>query len=168
MNFKSLLFFAVSIIMLSCAGNSNKKNSEQMTKKMTGNTMMPKDPSPEVAAVNNENIALSQMESGKEVYNRTCLACHQTDGQGVPGTFPPLVKTKKVLGSKDTLITLLLKGMSGQVKVKGEMYSGTMPPQDYLSDEELANVLTYVRKNFGNSASAINKEEVKSIREKMD
>ncbi|HYX07340.1 MAG TPA: cytochrome c [Bacteroidales bacterium] len=167
MNFKSLLFIAASIIMLSCAGNSNKKNSGQNGKTIAENTAYPKDPSPEVAAVNDNNIDLSKMESGKEVYNRTCLACHQTNGQGVPGTFPPLVETKKVLGSKDTLITLLLKGMSGQVEVKGEMYSGTMPPQDYLSDEELANVLTYIRKNFGNSASAVTEEEVKSIREKI-
>ncbi len=167
MNFKSILFVAVPLIMLlSCAGNPNKNNQLE-AKTSAEQSARPQDPSPEVEAVKKENIELSQMESGKEVYNRTCLACHQTDGSGVPATFPPLAGTKKVLGSKDTLITVLLKGMSGEVEVKGETYNGTMPPQDYLSDAELASVLTYVRNNFGNSASAVTKEEVKSIRDKI-
>ena len=62
------------------------------------------------------------------------------------------------------LIKILLNGMKGEVTVNGEMYSNEMPPQSFLKDAEIAAVLSYVRKNFGNNASAVSKSEVKKIR----
>jgi len=106
------------------------------------------------------------MERGKKVYESTCLACHQANGTGVPGMNPPLKQTKWVLGGKDTLINIVLNGMDEEIEVDGEFYSNVMPPLAALSDQQIADVLTYVRNSFGNKASAISEAEVKKVRAK--
>jgi mono/diheme cytochrome c family protein len=98
-------------------------------------------------------------EVGKIVYEQYCLACHQIDGSGVPQLAPPLINTDYVKGDKTRLINVILKGLQG-VEVEGEMYDNPMPPFDYLTDDEVAVVLTYIRSNFSNKASAIKKEDV--------
>lgn len=102
-------------------------------------------------------------EQGKIVYESYCLACHQADGSGVPQLNPPLINTGYVKGDKTRLINVLLKGLQG-AEVEGEIYDNPMPAFDYLTDEELAAVLTYIRSNFTNKASAIKKEEVAAAR----
>lgn len=104
------------------------------------------------------------LERGKKVYDLYCLACHQADGSGVPNMNPPLIKTKWVLGEKPVLIQVLLKGMDEEIEVNGETFHNVMAPHDHLSDQEIADVLTYVRNNFGNKASVITPEEVKRER----
>jgi mono/diheme cytochrome c family protein len=106
------------------------------------------------------------IERGKVVYEQTCLACHQADGSGVQNLNPPLIKTKWVLGEKSVLINVVLKGMDEEIEVDGETYHNVMPPLDYLSDQEIADVLTYVRNNFSNKAAAITEAEVKQQRGK--
>ena len=103
------------------------------------------------------------VDHGKMLYEQSCLACHQADGSGVPGLAPPLAKGVFVNGDKNRLINILLKGLEG-VEIKGETYASPMPAFDYLSDEDIAAVLTHVRTNFGNKAEAITKEEVASLR----
>lgn len=100
---------------------------------------------------------------GKQVYHDQCLACHQVDGLGVQGMNPPLSKTKFVLGDKPTLVKVVLNGMSG-VDVEGEDYHGVMAPHPDLTDQQIADVLTYVRNSFGNKAKAVTPAEVKAIR----
>ena len=102
-------------------------------------------------------------EQGKIVYESNCLACHQIDGSGVPQLNPPLINTDYVKGDKTRLINVVLKGLQG-AEVDGEVYDNPMPPFDFLSDDEIAAVLTYVRSNFSNKASAIKKEEVAQAR----
>jgi len=101
---------------------------------------------------------------GKKLYNEICLGCHQEDGGGVPGMNPPLIQTSYVLGDKAELIKVILKGLSGKVNIKGKYYSNIMASQAYLKDEQIAAILTYVRSNFGNKASAVTVEEVKKAR----
>jgi mono/diheme cytochrome c family protein len=103
---------------------------------------------------------------GKEVYLQQCLACHQADALGVQGMNPPLVKTKWVLGDKTTLVQVVLKGMTGEVDIDGEIYHNVMAPHADLSDQQIADVLTYIRNNFGNKASPVTAAEVKAIRAK--
>lgn len=104
------------------------------------------------------------MERGKEAYENNCLACHQVDGSGVPGLNPPVVKTKWVLGDKKTLINILLKGMDTAIEVNGEAYNNVMPSNAHLSDQEISDVLTYLRNSFGNKATAVTVAEVKAQR----
>jgi mono/diheme cytochrome c family protein len=104
---------------------------------------------------------------GKVVYTKTCLTCHQVDGSGVPNLNPPLIKTTWVLGSKTVLVKQVLKGSNGTVEIDGDSFRNTMPPQPKLTDQEVADVLTYVRNSFGNKASQVSAAEVKSIRAKL-
>ncbi|MBT1699415.1 cytochrome c [Fulvivirgaceae bacterium PWU4] len=118
------------------------------------------------AAVLAQSADKASIERGKTVYESTCLACHQADGSGVPNLNPPLIKTKWTLGDKNQLINVVLKGLDEEIEVDGETYHNVMPPLNYLSDQEIADVLTYVRNNFGNKASAIKEADVKALREK--
>ncbi len=109
--------------------------------------------------------AKSTSSTGKDVYIKYCLACHQQDGKGVPKLNPPLIKTSYVNGDAKTLITWVLRG-SGEEKVPidGNYYNNNMPPQSALKDEELAKVLTYIRSSWGNKSGAVSPAEVKAVR----
>lgn len=109
------------------------------------------------------------MARGKKVYEAACLACHQPDGAGVPNMNPPLIKTKWVLGDKKLLTKIVLKGLQGgEIEIDGDKFHNPMPPQEsLLTDQEIADVLTYVRNSFGNKASLVTPAEVKTVRAKL-
>ena len=115
----------------------------------------------------NDNLDKEELSGGEKVYSFYCGTCHQRDGQGASGRFPPLAKASYVTGDKNLLISIVLKGMEGPIEVNGEQYNGTMPQHSFLGDGEIANVLTYIRENFGNKASAVTPEEVAKIREAL-
>ncbi len=101
---------------------------------------------------------------GEKVYTLYCLSCHQKSGNGVPHMNPPLVKTSYVTGDIRKLVTWVLKGSTENVEIDGKSYSNNMPAQNYLKDDQIADVLTYVRNSFGNTSSAITPADVKAIR----
>lgn len=103
---------------------------------------------------------------GQVVYQKFCLTCHQVDGSGVPNLNPPLIQTKWVLGSKIILIQQVLKGSKGKVEIEGETFHNAMPAQAQLTDQQIADVLTYVRNSFGNKANRVTPAEVKAVRAK--
>lgn len=105
-------------------------------------------------------------DAGKKLYIKSCMVCHQADGAGVPGLNPPLGKTDWVTGDKKRLINVVLKGLETEIEVNGEVYANPMPAQPQLTDQEIADVLTYIRNNFGNKASAVTPAEVKAQRGK--
>jgi mono/diheme cytochrome c family protein len=110
-----------------------------------------------------QKASKQSIEKGKLVYEQYCLTCHQVDGSGVPNLNPPLIKTSFVLGDKKKIIGIVLKGLN-DVEVNGETYSNPMPPFDFMSDEEIADVLTYVRNSFTNKGTAVTAAEVKANR----
>jgi mono/diheme cytochrome c family protein len=118
------------------------------------------------AQTKNAVIDKASVDRGKLVYEAYCLACHQADGSGVPNLNPPLIKTRWTTGDKKELINVILKGMDEEIEVDGETYHNVMPPMTHLSDQEIADVLTYVRSNFSNNASAVSSSEVKAVRSK--
>lgn len=105
---------------------------------------------------------------GKEVYTNVCLACHQADGSGVPNLNPPLIKTPWVLGGKPALVEMVLKGSQGKIEIDGDKFHNTMPSLSYLTDQQIADVLTFVRNSFGNKASLVTPAEVKTVRAKTN
>lgn len=112
----------------------------------------------------------AQITAGQQVYNTVCFACHQPNGQGLPGMFPPVASSDWVNKPKpDRLIRMVLHGFMGPITINGKPFTSPaplMPPQGAaLSDDQIANVLTYVRNSFGNKASAVTPSEVKAIRE---
>jgi mono/diheme cytochrome c family protein len=102
---------------------------------------------------------------GKQVYGGKCAACHQATGLGVPGVFPPVAGSEWVLGDEKVLTQILLHGVNGEMQVKGVTYKGAMPAWNTMSDEELAAVMSYMRGEWGNQASAISPDTVKAQRE---
>ncbi|MBS1599180.1 MAG: cytochrome c [Bacteroidetes bacterium] len=115
-------------------------------------------------ASSNSNIKLS-IERGKKVYAEQCLVCHQADGLGVSHMNPPLSKTKWVLGDKKDLIKIVLKGLNTEIEIDGDTYRNVMPPHEaVMNDQQVADVLTYIRNNFGNKASRVTETDVKGVR----
>jgi len=108
----------------------------------------------------------ASMERGKKVYEITCIACHQADGAGVQRMNPTLIKTKWVLGDKRALSKIVLNGLQGgEIEIDGDNFHNPMPPQGaFLNDQQIADVLTYVRNSFGNKASAVTPAEVRAAR----
>ena len=113
-----------------------------------------------------QSAPLQSKAAGEKVYKKLCISCHMADGSGVPRMNPPLVKTKYVLGDKTALINIVLNGLEN-VDIDGDTYTNKMPPlKTVLSDQQVADVLTYIRNSFGNKASAISATEVKAVRQK--
>ena len=119
-----------------------------------------------------------QIASGKEIYSQVtpgggmCVACHLPNGLGQPGAFPPLDRSDWVLGDKERLIKISIHGLQGEIVVNGEKYVGVMqgfgqPLGSPLNDQQIADVLTYIRNEWGNSVSAISPEEVKAVRDSV-
>src|SRR5699024_5559329 len=91
---------------------------------------------------------------GEQIYQEQCATCHQQNGQGVSGIYPPLRGTEWVTGDKGRLIRIILQGIGGPIEVKGNSYNGIMPAwKDILSDNEVAAVATYLRSSWGNDES---------------
>jgi mono/diheme cytochrome c family protein len=123
-------------------------------------------PSKEAAA----GPVLTPAMLGKRVFTANCMACHQATGQGVPGAFPPLAGSEFVLKPEHEkhIIKIVLYGLSGQITVKGQNFNSAMTPfGGILRDDQIANVLTYVRSEWGNSAPAITPEQVAAIRAEL-
>jgi mono/diheme cytochrome c family protein len=119
-----------------------------------------------LAAQTTQPALKASIDRGKKVYDVYCVSCHQANGKGVPNLNPPLAATDYVTGDKAKLIRVILKGLATNEPINDEYYSNTMPPQQFLKDQDIADVLTYVRNSFGNKAGAISPAEVKTVRAK--
>ena len=105
-----------------------------------------------------------QMKRGAAVYARTCIACHQPTGMGLPPVFPPIANAPIVVGNPELPIKFILQGLMGPITVNGMTYNSMMPPVPGVSDAEIADVLTYVRQSFGNQGNPVTADQVKAVR----
>ncbi|MEO0593408.1 MAG: cytochrome c [Myxococcota bacterium] len=102
---------------------------------------------------------------GQVVYASICQACHQANGLGVSGAFPPLAKSSWVNGAAEMPVAIVLKGLQGEIEVLGTTYNGMMPPfGEQLSDAEIAAVVSYVRSSWGNRGGEVTASEVAKLR----
>ena len=113
-----------------------------------------------IAKTPNQSIA-----DGKAIFGRTCLACHQSEGQGIKGVFPPLAKSDFLNNNKEKAIDAVLFGLKGEITVNGEKYNSVMPGQA-LSDQEVADVLNYVYNNWDNNKTFVTPINVRDRRAK--
>ena len=104
-----------------------------------------------------------RIKLGKQIYSTTCFACHQAEGQGITGVFPPLAKSDYLNEDIDRAIDIVLHGKTGEITVNGEKYNSVMTAQT-LTDEEVANVLTYIYNNWGNSKNEVTPMMVKKVK----
>lgn len=108
------------------------------------------------------------LERGKAVYAKTCIACHQPNGKGLPGVFPPLDGSDWLESDPSLLAKIVLRGLQGPVTINGAPFTGPMPMAplaDTLKDEEIADVLNYVRATYGKGGPLATPEVVKAARE---
>lgn len=103
--------------------------------------------------------------AGETTYQQVCITCHQADGKGLPPSFPPLAGSAiATAAAPEQAIAIVLHGLQGEIIRDGVTYNGVMSAWSMLSDEQVADVLTYARSNFGNGASAVTAEQVAAVR----
>jgi mono/diheme cytochrome c family protein len=109
---------------------------------------------------------LSPHDRGKKIFSTNCQTCHQANGLGVPGQYPPLAGSEFTTGGSHRPAMIVLKGLQGPVTVKGQKFgSAVMQPWDKtLTDQKIADVLTYERSEWGNNASAVSAEQIAALR----
>lgn len=109
--------------------------------------------------------AAAPAADGAQIFTSHCASCHQANGAGLPGVFPPLAASEWINGDPKTLARILLLGISGEMKVNGTTFNGTMPAfSGTLSDAEIAAVATHIRASFGNHADPLTADQIKNER----
>lgn len=104
-----------------------------------------------------------RLERGKQVYMQSCFACHLPDGKGMANVFPPLAGSDYLMADRDRAIRVVLKGLTGPVTVNGTSYNSAMPPQP-LTDEQVADVLTFVTNSWGNAGEPFTVDDVRRVK----
>jgi nitrite reductase (NO-forming) len=118
------------------------------------------------AAASGNLTVEDQIKAGQALFAGTCSVCHQANGAGLPGVFPPLAKSDYLNASPQRAITTVLQGLNGKVTVNGQEYNSVMPSMNQLNDDEIANILTYTLNSWENKGGRISAEEVKALRAK--
>lgn len=145
--FKYLSISFLVMHFISCS--SNRKENQQ-------NSDVSESSETKTSEVNKE---------GENLYLKYCMACHQTDGSGVPGMYPPIKDSPIVnSGNKEDFINILLNGLKGPIEVHGKMYNQQMPSQSFLSDEDLSKIINYVSKSFQNKGPEVTPADIKALR----
>jgi mono/diheme cytochrome c family protein len=164
-SFSSIALVALAATITACGGDKAAS-----TPASDSATAAPADVAPAAAPTDSgapvASAAGYDAAKGEELYGR-CVACHQQNGAGMPGAFPPLAESEWVNGPASRPIAILIHGLQGEITVKGTKYNGMMMAYGTgvpMSDDEIATVLTYVRSNFGNSAPAVTAAEVATVR----
>jgi nitrite reductase (NO-forming) / hydroxylamine reductase len=124
-----------------------------------------------LAAISNaatrEELANERIPSGSDLYSANCQACHQADGSGLKGAFPPLRGSDYLLADKQRVIAIALAGLKGPITVNGEKYDTVMPPPSYLDDQQITEILNYVLNAWGNKGGTVTVAEVAAKRAEL-
>ncbi|MEZ5475374.1 MAG: cytochrome D1 domain-containing protein [Steroidobacteraceae bacterium] len=118
----------------------------------------------EVAQANTGAALAEQILLGKSAYENACMVCHQADGKGLEGAFPPLAGSDYLKADPKRALQIVLHGLEGKIVVNGKEFDSVMPPMQQLSDEEIADILTYVNNSWGNKIPAVNAAQVAQVR----
>ena len=120
------------------------------------------------SAQSNNKLVAASAARGKTVYLQRCMVCHQADGGGVPKLNAPLDGSSAVNGTDVAkLIKYIVKGFADRVEIDGEFYSNAMPAAADLTDQQIADVLTFIRSNWSNKAGPVSVAQVKQTRSKL-
>lgn len=144
MNYLKICVLIASLLLLyACSSTTGKTNEEKATA---------------------ENKSIPASADGARLYQVHCAVCHAEDGTGKAELYPPLQHSEYIRGDKERLIGIVLNGLSGEIVVDSISYNSVMAPFNYLKDEQLSALLTWVRGEFGNGAGPVKPEEVKAAR----
>jgi mono/diheme cytochrome c family protein len=147
-----VVLLEILFISGSCRSNKKKENAPDQT------------PVKAKMQIETAKEAPHLLSPGEEAFRKSCLTCHQADGSGVPGMYPPLNQAEKVMGPPEGVIKVILYGLKGPTVINGETYTQRMPAQGLLSDSTIAVLVNYVKKRWGGSESAVTAAEVRKIR----
>ncbi len=136
------------LVTVACGGGANNETPVADTTP-AAQTVTPAAP----AAIN-----------GEAEYQAVCMVCHQADGKGLPGVYPPLAGSEWVNGDPNVAIAIVIHGLQGEITVAGQTFSQVMAAWGQLSDAQIAAILTHERSSWGNSAAAVTPEQVAAVR----
>jgi nitrite reductase (NO-forming) len=105
-----------------------------------------------------------RIDAGRVLYNGTCSVCHQQNGEGLEGVFPPLANSDYLMADARRATAIVLNGLTGPVTVNGSPYNSVMPPMSQLNDDEIANILTFALNNWGNEGGVVRAGDVAEVR----
>lgn len=153
-----------AMAQLKVEGDTNKdvysgKQLDEVYRPEGGNVQVIAGQAPDIRAASKED----RVKFGERIFNHNCAACHQSGGQGIPNAFPPLANSDFLNADKDRAISVVTHGLTGEVTVNGNKFNGVMPAWE-LSNEDVANVLTYVYSSWGNKGFEVKPEEVEKAR----
>jgi len=142
-------------VMYSCSSGPEQKTQKP-------ETIIQKDGAATEAAPANNNEIAAQMARGEQIYKEKCIICHQADGKGLPGAFPPLAKSDYLQADKVRAVAQTLNGSNEPITVNGQVFNAPMPPQVNTKEDAVA-IINYVLNNFGNNGGYVTLEDVKDI-----
>ena len=116
------------------------------------------------AAASGKLTREDQIKAGQQLFEGTCSVCHQSNGRGLEGIFPPLAKSDWLNADPKRAVDAVLHGLSGKITVNGTPYDSVMPPMNQLDDDDVANILTYVLNSWDNAGGTISAEDVAASR----
>jgi len=123
------------------------------------------EPLEHAAELAQARVSASDLEKGRALYVQNCAACHQPEGQGLPGAFPPLAKSDFIAANPMDVLKVTVRGQQGRITVNGVEYNNVMPAMSYLDDRDLARIITYVLNSWGNPGGRITREQVEEYRQ---
>ncbi|MGV6861591.1 MAG: c-type cytochrome [Putridiphycobacter sp.] len=169
MKLKYISIITLMLGLASCGSETNEAANEVMADN-TKTTEVTEESTTEetenTEATEDESTETADYSAGEEVYGRTCVACHQANGEGIAGAFPPLAKSDYLMEDKMRAIKQVIEGSSEEIVVNGETYNGTMTPQN-LEDQEIVDVLNYVYHSWGNDGQTITLEDVAEVKKSL-
>jgi mono/diheme cytochrome c family protein len=161
-----VLVLAIVFAAAGCSKSSQSSSSQATSAASTESAASPSESAMASPASSGPMTAASgaMANSGGKVFTTDCASCHQANGEGVPGTFPPLAGNPVVVGSATHVIHIVKYGLSGQIQAEGKSYNGMMPAWgQQLSNADIAAAITYIRSSWGNHASAVTESEVAGV-----
>lgn len=148
----AVVALAGSVALGACAKSSNSANEASSAPEST-------------PATSAAPVSSSGASPGATTYTANCASCHQPGGKGLAGSFPPLAGNPVVSGDPQKVIHIVKYGLSGKIMVGPDAYNGMMPPWGtQLSDDQIADVITYIRSSWGNGASPVSAAEVAAVK----
>ncbi len=158
-----LIAAIIALSLYACGGSSEKStaSNEPNKKESPTNTNVEKSSSPAASSNSEDDMKLKQyIVAGKEIYKTYCLACHQSEGQGLAKLYPPLAKSDYLIANPDKAACGVRYGQFDPITVNGVKYNQIMPGIATLSDLEIAEVVTYISNSWGNEAGLISVKDV--------
>ena len=157
--------FILLIVLLTAACQPGKNSAQQVQAEVI--TVQQSSQAP-VHQAEMLQAQAAELEAGEKLYTTHCAACHQANGAGLPGAFPPLAANSRVTDDPSRSIQVVLGGLQGELEVDGVTYNAVMPAMSYLADDQVASILSYIFNSWDNAGGVISAEEVAAEREALE